>query len=350
LPATPGELVMLHGLLSSPYPAMKAKGEEMMQAIIARHAGLLEAPKNMQWDQAQGRYAPLPGTETRQLPGQSPSDSAQMDAFGNITHGSIPGVQGAVPEGKVYVNGQYVDVAGGQARALTTPQERAAAGIAPDDRGAYFLKPDGTTTPGASQPWSVDRQAAMRQELAGNAQFNESREAAKAYGAMTQLAQQPSGGMRAYALRDTFARVINPKGAVRLGTIQAIAETQGLPADVKGFLMNLKGDGPVPPEIVQQILDAALPFARENYSIAQGMNQSNADLAGRHNFDPRDVTLDIGDAPQPFNLAAWQAAQHPQGGPATPPPPAGDWQHDPRVAAAMLQARGYKLVNGRWTK
>lgn len=353
--ATPEEADFIHrGLAypvgSEPWQRAVAKSEEIQQrhmTPVGLQPGYTYGPN--------GRAMPIPGMEY-QTTANGPAGGYQRGPNGQVSSFSNPNV-GAIPAGAAAgydQNGQaQVAPLGGMQRHQLSAQEVAAAGLAPGtvasrDPFTHELKVDQAPQYGSGEALR------LRQDLQSNAQFNESREAAKAYGAMVQLAQQNPGGMRAYALRDTFARVINPKGAVRLGTIQAIAETQGLPANIKGFFMNLHGDGPVPPEIVQQILDSAFPFAKENYGIASGMNNDNAALAGRHpGIDPRDVVLDIGDAPQPFNLAQWQTQQQGQGQPAAAGHGSGGNMFgmppgmNPTTVIELVRQHGYRLQGGR---
>ncbi len=121
--------------------------------------------------------------------------------------------------------------------------------------------------------------------------------ATDAYKAMLAAANLPEGGMRAYALRDTFARLINPGAVARVGTIEAIKQSQGVPANVKAWLMNLKGDGNVPPEIAQQILDVSHGFLAGHHASAKALNDSYAAQATRAQIDPRDATVPVEDVP-----------------------------------------------------
>ena len=176
----------------------------------------------------------------------------------------------------------------------------------------------------------------MRDNLLGSEPVKNYQQAADAYGSMVAAAQQNPGGMRAYALRDTFARAINPGAVARVGTIQAIKESQGLPAEIRGFFMNLKGDGNVPPEIAQQILDVTHGFVASHYHGAQQLVQSNVDYAKRHSIDPADVTVPLGDAPQRFQIPAAPA-----------PAPGANSQADLYAAAAAEVAR--RKAANKWT-
>lgn len=170
----------------------------------------------------------------------------------------------------------------------------------PNVNGVFVSGPDGRPVKVGDDQYGPEQLLKMRQDLLGAEPVKNYQQAADAYGSMVAAAKQNPGGMRAYALRDTFARAINPGAVARVGTIQAIKESQGLPAEIKGFFMNLQGDGNVPPEIAQQILDVTHGFVASHYHGAQQLVQSNTDYAQRHQIDPQDVTVPLGDAPQRF--------------------------------------------------
>lgn len=134
-------------------------------------------------------------------------------------------------------------------------------------------------------------------------EYKTSVESMKAYQAMVANATQ-KGGMSGYAMLDTFARAINPGAVARAGTIQAIKEARGIPDELKGFLLNLQGQGELTPAIKQQLLRSVLPFVQANYNAAKTLNDSGAQWAQRHGVDPADVTADLGEAPKPFEMPA----------------------------------------------
>lgn len=155
--------------------------------------------------------------------------------------------------------------------------------------------------------------AELRGAVLKSDEYKNARESMNAYAAMQQNAGK-ANGMSAYAMRDTFARAINPGAVARAGTIEAIKQAQGIPAQLQSFFLNLKGDGNMPPEIQQQVLDATLPFVQANYRGAAALNESNGAYAQRHGVDPRDVQAPLENAPQRFVLAPPQAAPPPQPG------------------------------------
>lgn len=175
-----------------------------------------------------------------------------------------------------------------------TQDELRAAGLPAD--AVAMVKPNGdldVKDPGLNN----ERLIAMRGQLADKEPIKNYQQAQDAYGAMIRAAAQPNGGMRAYALRDTFARAINPGAVARSGTIEAIKESQGIPANVKAYFMNLRGDGDVPPEIAQQILDTTHSFVVSHYTDAKAMNNTYGDYVAKRHGDPADVMVNIGDEP-----------------------------------------------------
>lgn len=137
-------------------------------------------------------------------------------------------------------------------------------------------------------PAAFDPQGA-KQNFTGSEAYKDYAASNDAFKAMVNAAGLPNGGMRAYALRDTFARTINPGAVARVGTIQAIKEAQGVPANVKAYFMNLKGDGDVPPEVAQQILDVSRGFLNSHYATAKALNESNGAQASRYGLNPQDA-------------------------------------------------------------
>lgn len=166
------------------------------------------------------------------------------------------------------------------------------------------VSPTGETSVVPGTGYGPDQIFGLRRQVLDSDAYKNYQSANDAYGAMVSAASQPNGGMRAYALRDTFARLINPGAVARVGTIQAIEEAQGVPANVKAYLMNLKGDGNVPSEVAQQILDVSQGFLASHYKGAKALNDSNTDFAQRHGINPADVTAPMEGAPGRVVLGA----------------------------------------------
>jgi hypothetical protein len=154
---------------------------------------------------------------------------------------------------------------------------------------------DGTISQMPGTGVTYDQRVQAKLALENSDDVKEYRKANTAWGAMLQAATQPQGGMRAYAMRDTFARLINPGAVARAGTIQAIKESQGVPENIRAYLLNLKGDGDVPAATLQQILDVSHGFLMSHYSTAKSLRDSFASQASRNGIDPREVTPDIPD-------------------------------------------------------
>lgn len=149
---------------------------------------------------------------------------------------------------------------------------------------------------------AFDPQAA-KQNFTGSEAYKDYASANDAFKAMVHAAGLQNGGMRAYALRDTFARTINPGAVARVGTIQAIKEAQGVPAQAKAYFMNLKGDGDVPPEIAQQIIDVSRGFLASHYATAKALNDSNGAQASRYGQNPQDAMAPMETAPGNVHLS-----------------------------------------------
>lgn len=333
LPPTSGEWQRVQMLLHSGNPAMIDQGIHEAQALQQRFRSP-EAPPGPEyrWDTAKGRYVAKAPFEDVQ--GGAPNSYVQRGPDGQL-HVTANPAYGALPQGTQLTPGNEITpVRGGQPQVVAGEPY----GF---PKGTLVQKmPDGKMEVVQKPEYDPSALAEVRNSVLKSPEYSNAIESTNAYKAMTDLAKQAPGGMRAYALRDTFARVINPGAVARVGTIQAIRESQGIPASIQAFFMNLKGDGDVPPQIVQQILNAAHPFASANWTAADRLNQGNAGYASRHNLDPRDVTAPMPDAPRPFHVPAPQPAPAASAG--------GHSQEDVAAAEALLRKRGYREVNGQW--
>ncbi len=206
----------------------------------------------------------------------------------------------------------------GQGAAL--PSSLDGGGVSPPQEipglpGKWQVQPDGTMShldgTGMTPKDAMEMGKAVREDKS----YLAAQEAGRAFQSMLQLAAQKPGGMRAYALRDTFARTINPGAVARVGTIEAIKQAQGVPAQVAAFFSNLKGDGDVPPEIVQQIIGASAPFAQNAWEQANALNQRYAAVAKKNGLDPDLATAPMDPAPIPTVQTPAEAAKLPQGAP-----------------------------------
>jgi len=165
--------------------------------------------------------------------------------------------------------------------------------------GLYVNSPTGKPELAAASEYGPAQLAELRNNILKSDEYKTATESYEAFQAMRDNVGK-ANGMSAYSIRDTFARAINPGAVARVGTIQAIEHAQGVPEQIKSFLLNLKGEGNMSPEVQQQILDATLPFVKANMNSAQRLNQSNADYAHRHHIDPLDVTAPLPELPGRF--------------------------------------------------
>jgi hypothetical protein len=163
--------------------------------------------------------------------------------------------------------------------------------------GLQQRQPDGTYKHLDGTGLTADDALRMGKNVLDDPSYRMAQESGAAFKSMVSLAGQKQGGMRAYALRDTFARTINPGAVARSGTIEAIKQSQGVPANVQAYLLNLKGDGDVPPQIVQQIIAAAAPFAQSHWDAANALNQHYAGIAKGSGLDPRMATAPLDQRP-----------------------------------------------------
>lgn len=295
---------------------------QLADKIRQRMAAPMEAPKNMMWDPKTGRAVPIPGTEYTQLAGSSPSDAVQRDPFGQVSHSSIPGVQGAIPEGMMRdpTTGAYSKVPTQQQQTFRIP------GAA----GSYVMGPDGTPKKVADDEYGPTQLAELRNTVLKSDQYTQYDASNAAWNAMLDLYHQNPNGMRAYALLDTFARTINPGAVARVGTIQAIQEAKGVPESVRAWVSNLKGDGNVPPQTAANLIQAAQPFVSAHYRSVNALNQSNSEYAKRHGINPEDVSAPL-EAPTPFS--GGQNGQQQPGGPGSGPNAGGGSGANPAALA-----------------
>jgi hypothetical protein len=292
---SPQEWAAVNALLQN--PQTRDLGRQKLIELKLKAATPVD-PSKPYWG-ADGRAHYAPGMEYSQAPGPTPSSVLQYDPQHKLEVLNIPGMQGSAPEGTVY------NPATKSFDRIPTQQQQTFR--IPGVSGAFVNGPNGPTKVGEDQ-YGPEQLFGLRKQVLDSDAYKNFQAANDAYGAMIAAAKQPNGGMRAYAFRDTFARLINPGAVARVGTIQAITEAQGIPADIKAFFMNLKGDGNVPPEIAQQILDVSQGFLASHYQSAKALNDSNADFAKRHNLDPQDVTAPLPDLPGRFVIGGGAGA------------------------------------------
>jgi len=332
--ATPQERALVQSLLAN--PATYQQGVALAQKLAEQYAARPSVGQGGGFYGSDGQYH---STNQMQTVQSGPAGGIQQNILtGENKPYSNPNV-GSLPAGTAATFGgpggtaQIAPIAnqGVQDRPLT-PDEIKQRGLPPGFAGT--INPITGEIKAQEQGYGPQQVLALQDRVAKSAEYQSAQEASKAYSAMVGLAQQAQGGMRAYALRDTFARVINPGAVARVGTIQAIKEAQGIPENIKSFLLNIQGDGDVSPAIVQQIIDAARPFAQAQWQSANSLNQNNADFAQRHGLDPRDVMAPL--PPPPQRYVVQQPHPQPQAQPNQPqpmvqPPPQPQAQRRPGV-------------------
>jgi hypothetical protein len=332
----------LHQQLSTPEPLDISRPNEAGQVTVTGKltgrvyglqspSGAVVAAAPKMTTDGQGGFVPVPSTQTVPIAPLAPGVFSQHNnATGATSNEAIPN---AVQSGQVW------DQASGSYKPLRGLQPQVSGGYAP---GTVFSQTPGQAPQVVQAPqWGSQQVLQVRDSAMGSEQYKNYTASNDAWKAMVANASTQNG-MTGYALRDTFARVINPGAVARVGTIQAIKESPGIPDQIKGMLLQL-GPGGVPPQIVQQTLDAALPFAQSNDHAARLLDQSNQTIIKNHGLNPGDVALPMDAPPQRFVVPQMRAPQPQPGAPA-------GGAIDAASAAAELQRRGYRLVNGQWTK
>lgn len=192
--------------------------------------------------------------------------------------------------------------------------------LVPPDDPAHAAFPKGTTLQRAptgelsviqKPEYDPASKAALRDKAMGE-EYKMAKASMAAYQAMTANANTMTGPS-AYAMLDTFARAINPGAVARPTVIETIQRNLGLPAQLVGGLESKFGKGNLPPEVRQQIIDAVVPFAQAHWDQANLMNQANAALAHKHDFDPADVTGPLEARPRRLNMTVPAAEQRQSG-------------------------------------
>lgn len=293
---TPEEVALTKQLLAD--PRTYDQGLAMAYKLKERQAAPVDPSKPYWGPDGQAHYAP--GNTFTDVAGPQ-NAYTQRDPQGKIVSTARPDF-GSLPTGTQLNNGVVSQLPTSQMQTFRMP------GV----NGVFVNGPDGRPVKVGDDQYGPEQLIALRDKVVGSEPMKLLQASNDAYGAMVNAAKLGQGGMRAYALRDTFARAINPGAVARVGTIQAIKEAQGIPENIKSFLMNLKGDGDVSPEVAQQILDVTQGFVASHYAGAKALNDSNVEFAQRHNFNPEDITAPLGDAPQRF------VVPHPAPAPAAP--------------------------------
>jgi hypothetical protein len=227
-----------------------------------REASPVETPKDMAWNPQTRRYEAVPGTTDVQLRGASPSDSAQVDRFGHVTHQKIDGVQGEVPPGTRYdaQTRSYVSISGGQARPLTDPAERQRLGIQPSDRNAYMVKPNGEIVNGAPDPFGPKDQLAYTAQVVGLEPYKNYVLGRGYLSTIQQLMKQP-GGFADLGIIENGGKTVNPTIAIRPNMIEQYGKEVGWPDWLVGEVSSVMNHGG---HLTQQGRNAILNIAQAN--------------------------------------------------------------------------------------
>lgn len=201
--------------------------------------------------------------------------------------------------------------------------------IVPPDDPAYKRLPPGTVLQRAPTgelsvlqhpEYDPAAKSTIRDKVLGSPEYTQAKAAMSAYQAMIANADKMSGPS-AYSMLDTFARAINPGAVARPTVIQTIEANLGLPAQLVGGLESKFGQGNLPPQVRQQIIDAVVPFAQAHWDQANMINQANAALAEKHGFDPADVTAPLESRPERVQIDVPPPAQRKPGLYVTPKGP-----------------------------
>jgi hypothetical protein len=221
------------------------------------------------------------------------------------------GAQAAPPEGAstASLNAPGFHALGPTAgpHALVTPQERAAAGINPNDTAGYFTGPDGPHRV-AEDPYGPQWATEHQKAFADNPAYKTySSEIAPTYNALvTNIGQMT--GPAAYASLDKILQLNNPRMGTRQAQIDAFEHKFGLPGDFMGRLLNYQGKGSIPVFVRQQILDSAAPIAQGYYDGAKTLRDAYSRMGAARGRSADEMTLPIGDRPERFVMAPTGAA------------------------------------------
>jgi hypothetical protein len=193
--------------------------------------------------------------------------------------------------------------------------------IVPGDDAVYSRFPAGTVLQRAPSgeisvvqkpEYSPEAKTAIRDHILSSDEYKLSQASSAAYKAMLGNAATMTGPS-AYAMLDTFARAINPGAVARQSVIDTIEKHLGLPAQLVGGLESKFGQGNLPPQVRQQIINAVVPFAQAHWDQANRLNAANTALAKAHNFDSSDVTAPLEPRPEHVGVTVPPPAQRQTG-------------------------------------
>jgi hypothetical protein len=153
--------------------------------------------------------------------------------------------------------------------------------------------PDGTVKVIGDAPFSPSE---LRKGVMDHEDYKQATAATTAVKAMIGNAGKMDGPS-AYAVLDTYARAINPGAVTRPQVIQTIEHSLGPYNQIVGALQRGVGQGGLPANVRQQVLDAVLPFAKSHYQVAKALNDQNTQIAQRIGMDPRNVVAPLESIP-----------------------------------------------------
>lgn len=295
--ATPQEAAYIQERMAHP-PGSQAwqQGVLKAQEIQQRRMTPMAPPKDMMWG-PNGQAVPVPGT-AYQTVSSGPAGVAQSDPFGQYHATSNPNA-GPIPAGMMASNGpngaQLSPMAGSQPRPLTSPQDRAAAGILPSDRNAYAMGPDGNVKKVADNPYGPKEIQSVHDNFWGSDETKKAQEAYSAYtGFKTALGNSvKNNGPLDQAAVDSFLRGINPGMGARNSTVQMVMDHFGWPDELKGKVSNIVGNGFVTPENLGQMMQIGHDYALAHQNAAQARSAADVKMVAPYGYGPADLAEDL---------------------------------------------------------
>jgi hypothetical protein len=341
LQATPGEIALYQRLSKFPVgSAMWNQGMQLAKNIQERAMTPLPAPKDMAWDGT--KFAPLPGTQNTDAQGGA-TFFAQRDPFNKLNITANPDVAG--PQAGQRLTGgnggpvQAQTIPGGGIRPAT-PQDLAANHISPLDHSSYGVGPDGKLVMQSPAPVPVTELGQRQSDFVSSDAYKDYNQVLTSMRGLQNAigaAGGPNNMVGATAITTLLQSwgITNPRGQ---GAAEQIEKNAGVPSQFASLL--LKGaEGGMPMADMQNILSVVQSeAAAREQTLTQRLQ---ADTASVHGRDP---TLNG----VPGEIIPPIPTMQPVGAPAARP--GAPSRIDPQAAAMELQRRGYRLVNGQWTK
>jgi hypothetical protein len=154
----------------------------------------------------------------------------------------------------------------------------------------------------ADQPFGAANINPLYDRVTGDEAYKQGEAASSAYNAMKANAGKMTAPA-AFAMLDTMARIANPPGMARPATIKLFEDQFGLSTRAAGALQGSFGQGKLPADVRQQILDSALSFAQSHWDQANSLVQGNVAFAQRHpEINAADIVPPLGDRPQRYMI------------------------------------------------